>query len=128
MSLCFNALGTKEKNRDISSHIHAKTLKNNDVYQEMQDYYKYFFIVIRRRNLIISVGWRAEGEAFVKILPFCYLGRRELDESDKRLICIPNILRQTLPVSKKTSSKELEKKILKQEDRVWRRKSILVSM
>lgn len=60
--------------------------------------------------MIISVGRRAEGEAFVKVLPFSYLGRRELDESEKRLSCIPNKLGQVLPVSKKPRAKELEKK------------------
>lgn len=74
--------------------------------------------------MIISVGWRAEGEAFVKVLPFSYLGRRELGESEKRLSCIPNMLREVLPLRKKPRTKELEeKKMLKQEDRIWRKKS-----
>lgn len=78
--------------------------------------------------MIISVGWRAEGEAFVKVLPFSYLGRRELGESEKRLNCIPNMLRQVLPVSKKPRTKKLEKKIvLKQEDSL-EKEIYLVSM
>lgn len=63
--------------------------------------------------MIISVGWGAEGEAFVKVLPFSYLGRRELGESEKRLSCISNMLRQVLNVSKKPRTKELEKKNFK---------------
>lgn len=69
--------------------------------------------------MIISVGWRGEGEAFVKVLPFSYLGRRELGESEeKRLNCTPNILSQVLPLSKNPRTKELEKKIVKQKKRV----------
>lgn len=72
----------------------------------------FFFIVTKRRNLIVSDGCRAEGEAFVEVLPFSYLGRRELGESEKRLSCIPNMLREVLAVSKKARTKELEKKKL----------------
>lgn len=65
--------------------------------------------------------------SFCEGITFQLSGRRELGES-KRLSCIPNMLRQVLPVSIKPRTKELEKKNLKQEDRVWRKKCTLVSM
>lgn len=108
-----------------------KTLKTSEILlkKERQDYYTWVFSVTKWRKLIINVGWKVEGETFVKGLAFIYLGRRELGKSEeKRLNCIPNILSHVLTVSKKSRTKELEKKNVKQEERVWRMKATLVSM
>lgn len=116
----------KRKRRDPSSQIYVKE-SENQWDKNGKIIIVRGFSVRKRRKLIVLYGEQKRRVFWRYYLSITWGGRKP-HESEKRLSCIPNILSQESPVSKKPRTSELDGKIVKQEERVWRMKATVVSM